>query len=422
LSDRTLRPDPHLKIQDNGEILIGGSPTAVMRLSAKGAAIARSWFRGEPIAQTKRANELAERLVGAGMAHPVPPDTGPDFTVVIPVRNDPEGLAVTQACLAELPDHQVLVAPDSAPTAMGPAAARNSGAKRCETEVLIFIDAGVRIDGQTLQLLANHLGTPGTIAVAPRVTSEPGSGAIAAYELKHSPLDLGRSPGEVAPGHRISYVPSTVLAIRTDAFEAAGGFDPDLRYGEDVDLIWRLARTGTVRYDPSLTATHPPRGDLASFARQRYNYGTSASALGALHGSAVAPVVLSPWSLVTLGLALAPLPKMLLVWLGATIIGLSRKLPGSTAVANATQMSIVGHLNAARSIASASTRAWWPVSLVAIATPLRSRVALLALWSWLGNRSFLGLVDDVAYGTGVWRGTLRTRTVRSVLPRFSNQS
>ena len=422
MSDRTLRPDPHLKIQDNGQILIGGSPTTVMRLSAKGAVMARSWFAGKPIAQTKQANELADRLVGAGIAHPVPPDTGPDFTVVIPVRDDPKGLATTQACLAELPDHQVVVVADSAPTAMGPAAARNRGAKCCETDVLIFIDAGVRIDGPTLQHLANHLGTPGTVAVAPRVMSEPGSGAIAGYELTHSPLDLGRSPGEVAPGHRISYVPSTVLAIRADAFEAAGGFDPNLRYGEDVDLIWRLAKTGTVRYDPSLAATHPPRGDLASFARQRYNYGTSASALGVLHGAAVAPVALSPWSLVPLGLALAPLPKTLLVWLGVTITALSRKLPGSTPVANATQMSMSGHVGAARGIASASTRAWWPLSLLAMATPLRSRVALLALWSWLRHRSALGLVDDLAYGAGVWRGTLRTLTVRSVLPRFSNQS
>lgn len=63
---------------------------------------------------------------------------------------------------------------------------------------------------------------------------------MALYEAACSPLDMGVSPGLVGPGRRPGYVPSTAFVARRAALLALGGFDERLRFGDDVDLIWRL--------------------------------------------------------------------------------------------------------------------------------------------------------------------------------------
>ena len=65
------------------------------------------------------------------------------------------------------------------------------------------------------------------------------------------------------PGSKVPYVPTTALVVRRDALESIAGFDTDLRFGEDVDLIWRLHRGWRVRYDPTVEVTHPSRPTVA---------------------------------------------------------------------------------------------------------------------------------------------------------------
>ncbi len=87
------------------------------------------------------------------------------------------------------------------------------------------------------------------------------------------------------PGTAVSYVPTAALAVRTQALLQADGFDEALRFGEDVDLVWRLAkRGGRIRYEPSVSVTHPTRKSAAAWLRQRFQYGRSASALASRHG------------------------------------------------------------------------------------------------------------------------------------------
>ena len=98
----------------------------------------------------------------------------------------------------------------------------------------------------------------------------------------------------------------------------AGGFDPALRYGEDVDLIWRLAADGRViRYDPSIVVRHRPRPGWRAWFRQRIAYGSSAASLAERHGEAMAPA--RPPTPVALGLvAAAIVPARLLPLVAAT--------------------------------------------------------------------------------------------------------
>ena len=79
-------------------------------------------------------------------------------------------------------------------------------------------------------------------AVAPRVRPVTGPSAAGRYLAARAPVDLGPRKARVAPLTRLSYVPTAALLVRRDA--VGRGFDPALRYGEDVDLIWRMVDAG----------------------------------------------------------------------------------------------------------------------------------------------------------------------------------
>ena len=81
------------------------------------------------------------------------------------------------------------------------------------------------------------------------------------------------------PGSRIPFVPSAALLVRTDVALGPDLFDPALRGGEDVDLVWRLGEAGwDVRYVPASTVAHEGPATLEDFLARRAFYGTTAGA------------------------------------------------------------------------------------------------------------------------------------------------
>ncbi len=449
--DTRLRADPSLRLRDQGRILIGGSPLRLMRLTNAGQRVLKSWLAGQPPAPTPAQTKLARRLVDAGMVHPEPSSVvdGPPLTVVIPVKDDQAGLELTLGLLPTVPvvvvddgSERPIAAPERplAPivalrreTAAGPGVARQEAMDVIGTPLVAFVDAGVEVTEQQLAHLARWFTDPTMLAVAPRVTATPRPDHVATYEVDHSPLDLGQVPSAVGHGRTISYLPTACLVARRDALNAVGGFDPALRFGEDVDLIWRLIPNGQVRYDPTIVAHHPARTNLVALARQRYGYGLAAAPLAERHGSVLAPVRISPWSLVLWLLALAGRPFAATGLAAYTAAALAKKLAPRVADHNieAAQLSARGHLYAGLSIAEASVRIWWPVTIVAYLLGIRRPVMLLASVAWLRRikaargrptdraRSWaFGLIDDLSYGAGAWMGAIRHRSARGLAPRL----
>ena len=261
----------------------------------------------------------------------------PDATIVIPVRDRPAEL---DRCLAALggpgvdaPDGAgvdagggVVVVDDGSrdagaiadvcrrrgarllrrDRAGGPAAARNVAIARVETELIAFLDSDCVAPPDWVRELAGHFGDPRVAAVAPRV-SDPA-------------LDMGASPADVAPGGRVAYVPSAALIVRRAAL---GGFDEALRYGEDVDLVWRLHDRGwRVRYDPRVVIGH----DATRLLTRRFRYGTSAAPLAQRHPGRLAPFVIAPGPAAVLVLLAARKPKLAAAVLAAQTALLARRL------------------------------------------------------------------------------------------------
>ncbi|MGW2997998.1 mycofactocin biosynthesis glycosyltransferase MftF, partial [Streptomyces sp. NPDC001193] len=221
-------------------------------------------------------------------------------------------------------------------------------------------------------------------------------------------------------------VPTAALVVRTRALEAHAGFDEEMRFGEDVDLVWRLAAGGEVRYVPDAVVHHAPRRTWHAWARQRFGYGTSAAPLSRRHGPAVAPVRMSPWSALSWAAVAAGRPLAGLAVAAGTAALLPRKLaPSGVPAGVSLSLALRGHAGAGGLLAEAAGRVWWPV----LAAHPRGRVLLAAacarhLARWYRVRpdldplrwTALCTADDLAYGAGVWWGALRGRTAGPLRP------
>src|SRR5690348_12528826 len=262
--------DPGTKLLDP-VTLFGGAPARALRLSGAGRT-ALAELRAGPV-RSAAAGLLARKLTDAGLAHPRPPELAsrPDVTVLIPVR---DRAVLLDRCLSALGcGYPVVVVDDGSrdpgavadvaaahgaalvrrPVNGGPGAARNTGLLGVTTELVAFLDSDCVPEPGWIERLAAHLADPAVAAAAPRMVAVPaGPGWAGRYTTAACCLDLGDAEARVVPGTRVAYVPTAALVVRRAALGGAGAgsvFDPALRWGEDVDLVWRLHAAGwRIRY------------------------------------------------------------------------------------------------------------------------------------------------------------------------------
>ena len=302
---------------------------------------------------------------------------------------------------------------------------------------MAFVDSDcVPTDGWLGPLLG-HFDDPLVAAVAPRIVRRAGGRRAATRRrVRRSTGATGR--GRCGPGAASPSCRARRCSSEPDVATGPDLFDPALRGGEDVDLVWRLGEAGwDVRYVPSSTVAHDGPPTLTAFLARRAFYGTTAAPLARRHGGAVAPVHLSGWSLAVWSLVLARRPVLALATLAASVVILARRLRGLVRdpVGVAAQIAGGGTTRAALPALGSLTRAWSPALVLGLAfrrTRAVSALALLvpALSDWAADRQALDPVravavhvaDDVAYGAGVWVGCARERTLVPLVPRVSWRS
>jgi mycofactocin glycosyltransferase len=437
--------------------LAGGAPYRVMRLTKRGAQTVHTILAlGGEHRLTPAQRQLFDRLEAGGLVIPPPPEAATvlDVTVVIPARSAPDPVRRILAALP--PSVAVVIVDDGSPTPLpgalqsqpnltilrhaspqGPAAARNAGAASAHTTWLLFLDADVQLRPDTLPRLLGFATGRDVTVVAPRVVNRPGPGLASWFESSCA-LDQGPHPANVGQGQPVSYVPSACLLIKTAVFRDAGGFSEDMHVGEDVDLIWRLADHGRIRYEPSVVVTHEPRTRILDALDRRRFYGTSAASLSLRHPGKVRHADVSVWSFVPWAVAVGVSPPLGATLSVAAVLAAPRGLP-SLDPRHARQLAATGQVTAAAGLGRWLIRPLLPVTVaLALAVPpLRNRLALAALagvadLAWRSHKQTTGsvqqrttrvagtvvasLLDDAAYSLGVWQGALNHRTIDPLLP------
>lgn len=140
----------------------------------------------------------------------------------------------------------------------GPAAARNAGAKRADTDFVAFTDADCIPERDWLAKLAAAFAETGAAAVG------------GSYAIANSRSLLARLVhAEIVERHRAmredaDFLGSFNVAYRRETFLSAGGFDEAYRNasGEDNDLAYRLHDAGArllFRRDIRVAHHHPER-------------------------------------------------------------------------------------------------------------------------------------------------------------------
>ncbi|MGC0365300.1 mycofactocin system glycosyltransferase [Rhodococcus sp. 27YEA15] len=453
-----IRLDPKVRTYSGGRVLIGGSPTRMLRLAPDAAAMIGDGFL-EVVDQQSAA--VARHLLDSGVANPRPMSTpdATDVTVVIPVKNNQAGV---ERLLPALKDLTVVIVDDGSDVALeprrtcqgtgtvavirhetsrGPSAARNTGLRSAETQFVAFLDSDVIPRTGWLELMLGHFSDPGVALVAPRIVAlDPHGPALARYESMRSSLDLGRKEAAVKSGSPVAYVPSAALIVRREVALECDGFDENLEVAEDVDFCWRLQDAGwRLRYEPVAHVAHDHRVQFGKWFSRRAFYGTGAAPLAARHPGSVPPMAMSIWTLFAC-IAAATLTRTGLAGaFGALTLTVFRLRKMFTGLRQPTRIAAIltaqGFVGGFWQLASAMCRHYWPVTLLAVIASRKIRRQALAaavgegLLDWYRHRTPGGLgpiryvfykrMDDLAYGVGLWRGAAQARDAASLKPRIT---
>jgi len=434
-----------------GDTVVAGSPLKVFRFSSAARSVLEALENQKEVSSSSMST--IQRLLDAGAVHPILDSMETslrpsDVTVVIPVHNEDE--LRLNALISKLSStHEVLIIDDGSTIPLadsngarvirrevggGPAAARNTAIDFVTTLITFFLDADTSLVDESWTNLLAHFEDSSVGVVAPRIVSEPGTTLLHRYEASESPLDLGSEPARIRKNSRVSYVPTAALMIRTDLLREHRGFDESLRYGEDVDLVWRLLEADVVcRYEPAVVVGHSPRASLLDAWKQRVSYGSAAAPLNQRHPGAATPLRINRWSALAWSALSVGYPLIGLTIGAGSTVALERKIssqPDSRILA--LRLAGRGNIHAGRMIAQAITRTWWPIALVLALFSRRGRQVALAaivlpsLTKWFATKPkvdpvshcALKLADDLAYGTGVWKGMIATRDLGALAPKF----
>jgi GT2 family glycosyltransferase len=225
----------------------------------------------------------------------------PQMSVVICTYN---GSATLRECLEGVltlhyPDYEVIVVSDgstddSAVIAAsyegvrvieteqrGLAAARNTGMDAATGEIIAYIDDDAVPDPGWLAQLASTFKAAGLAAAGGPNVLPPESSWIAEC--------VANAPG--GPTHVLvsdreaEHIPGCNMAIRKDALERIGGFDPQFRAaGDDVDVCWRLLDSGEkIGFSPGAVVLHHRRRSVRAYLRQQRGYGKAEALLERKH-------------------------------------------------------------------------------------------------------------------------------------------
>ncbi len=279
------------------------------------------WFALEGLYQKGLLHLEESSAVGGGCALDFSPDRSnyPAVSFIVPVRNRPGLLG---RCLQSIfeqdypPDKREVIVVDDASSdetaevaasfsvillrnteQLGAGRSRNRAVAAANHDLLALIDSDCVVEPGWLRQMVRFFDEPEQVAVGGAIRAANTGLIIGRYEDVKSSLFTGERAAEVKMQGEPDQLPAANLLVRRSAFEQIGGHDPGLVFGEDVDLCWRLLKTGgRVSYRPIVGVKHAYRLTVRGFLKTRFNYATGEAHLQTRHAEKRRTLVLPSWS------------------------------------------------------------------------------------------------------------------------------
>lgn len=247
------------------------------------------------------------------------------FSIIIPVYNRPDEVEELLASLcSQQGDFEVIIVEDGSTERCegvvqkyadklriryffkdnsGPGQSRNYGAERAEGAYFVFLDSDCVVPDGWLEAIEKAL--PADAWGGPdRAAADFSDMQKAISYAMTSPLTTGGIRGgkkSIDKFHPRSFN----MGVRRDIFLETGGFG-DMRFGEDIDLSYRILEAGfTTRLVSDAWVWHKRRTRWQSFFKQVFNSGGARVELSRRHKGTLKLVHLLPAAF-TLGLLVAP--------------------------------------------------------------------------------------------------------------------
>lgn len=220
----------------------------------------------------------------------------PDVSVVVPVYNDPTGLAATLRSLAaqtypsgsfevvvvdnDSDDGTLRVAREAAAAhpelvrvererkVQSSYAARNAGIEASTGELLAFVDADVTVDPDWLEAGVAAMADREAEYMGCRVDLADAGETLVGLYNGATGFPVERYVEENA------FAPTCALFVARSVFRDVGRFDAELVSGGDVEFGQRVADSGRpLHYAPEVAVAHPARTSLRSLLSKRFRVG-----------------------------------------------------------------------------------------------------------------------------------------------------
>jgi glycosyltransferase involved in cell wall biosynthesis len=188
-------------------------------------------------------------------------------------------LSILQTTAANSP---ITIHPLSANQIQSSYAARNTGIRAAQGEILAFTDADCRPQPQWLESLIQPFVNQEIVIVAGEIAALPGKTLLEQHADRQNTLSQKHTLGhQFCP-----YGQTANLAIRRRVLQTTGLFRPYLTTGGDADICWRIlkANLGSWEFAPNAVVQHRHRTTLEELASQWRRYGRSNLYLHELHG------------------------------------------------------------------------------------------------------------------------------------------